>query len=150
MWDQDKMNKRMCTMASNKETVEEKKAQLIQLAIDFSQQYLNEEYNAVIEKLISKMARKRDTPFVIDICQFFGTKQSTTTQKSKKIRDMFNMTYFDGNFSTGTVDQSNPFNNLTMVDGLLIPKGMLQEEVDLDEWESKAAQILGVAELEKS
>lgn len=108
---------------------------------------------AVIHALgtVNFLFDKASQPYVsvTDICQFFGTKQSTTAQKSKKIRDMFNMTYFDGNFSTGTVDQSNPFNNLTMIDGLLIPKGMLQEEVDLDEWESKAAQILGVAELEK-
>jgi hypothetical protein len=172
-------------MANNKEKVEEKKEQLIQLTTEFSQQYLNEEYNAVIEKLISKMARKRDVPFVTgkieiwaaavihalgtvnflfdkasqpyvsvtDICQFFDTKQSTTTQKSKMLRDMFNMSYFDDNFSTDTVDQSNPFNNLTIANGLLVPQDMLKEqslERDvLEEWELKVAHILGVSKLAK-
>jgi hypothetical protein len=172
-------------MANNKEKVEEKKEQLIQLSTEFSQQYLNEEYNAVIEKLIGKMARKRDVPFVTgrieiwaaavihalgtvnflfdkasqpyvsvtDICQFFNTKQSTTAQKSKMIRDMFNMSYFDDNFSTDTVDQNNPFNNLTMVNGLLVPQDILKEQSlakdVLEEWELKVADILGVSKLEK-
>ncbi len=146
-------------MTSKQEKVNEKKAQLLQLTTDFSQQYLNKEYEAVIVKLIDKMARKRDVPFVTgkieiwaaavihalgtinflfdkasqpyvsvnDICEFFNTKQSTTSQKSKKIRDMFNMAYFDSEFSTKTVDQNSPFNQLTMVDGFIIPKNMLEE-----------------------
>lgn len=172
-------------MASTKEKIEEKKAQLMQLTKDFSQQYLNEEYDSVIERLINKMARKREVPFVTgrieiwaaavihalgmvnflfdkssvpyvsvtEICQFFGTKQSTTTQKSKKIRDMFNMGYFDSEFSTETINQANPFNNLTTINGLLVPKDLVQvldnEGREVEEWELKIAGILGVTELKK-
>jgi hypothetical protein len=170
-------------MADSKKSIEEKKAQLMRLTTDFSQQNLNEEYDKVIEKLISKMARKRDVPFaagkieiwaaavihalgtinflfdkvsepyasVTDICKFFNTKQSTTTQKSKKIRDMFKMAYFDGEFSTETVDQHNPLHDLTMINGLFVPKDMVQiegdQEVDVEKWELEVAQILGVTGL---
>jgi hypothetical protein len=141
-------------MSSAKEKVQERKARLKQLTNDFSKQYLNEEYELVIEELINKMSRKREVPFVTgrieiwaaavihalgtinflfdkstepfvsvtDICQFFGTKQSTTTQKSKKIRDMFNMNYFDNEFSIESVNQRNPFNDLTTVNGFIVPK----------------------------
>src|SRR5690625_1856880 len=171
------MNKGLNTMESNKEKIEERKAQLIQLTKEFSKQCLNEEYDTVIEKLISKMARKREVPFVTgrieiwaaavihalgtvnflfdkssepyvsvaDICQFFDTKQSTTTQKAKKIRDMFNMSYFDSEFSTETIDQQNPFHNLTTINGLLVPNKMGEElgigEVEVEEWELKVAQV---------
>jgi hypothetical protein len=33
---------------------------------------------------------------VHDICEYFGATQSTTSQKSKVIRDMFKMGYFGG------------------------------------------------------
>lgn len=86
---------------------------------------------AVIHALgtINFLFDKASQPYVSvnDICEFFNTKQSTTSQKSKKIRDMFNMTYFDSEFSTETVDQNSPFNQLTMVDGFIIPKDMPQE-----------------------
>jgi hypothetical protein len=141
-------------MVSNKEKVEEKKSELLRLALEFSQRYLNEEYDHLNEKLVLKMARKREVPFltgrieiwaaavihalgtinflfdkesnpsvpVSEIYQFFNTSQSTTSQKSKKIRDMFKMSYFDSNFSTESVSQSNPFNNMTIIDGLIVPK----------------------------
>lgn len=175
----------MCMMASTKEKVQEKKTQLMELTKEFSQQYLNEEYDSVIEKLINKMARKREVPFltgrieiwaaavihalgtvnflfdrasvpyvaVTEIFQFFGTKQSTTTQKSKRIRDMFNMGYFDSEFTTKTINQANPFNNLTTINGLLVPKDLVQvldhEQREVEEWELEVAQILGVLGLKK-
>ncbi|MFC6332606.1 DUF6398 domain-containing protein [Paenibacillus septentrionalis] len=37
---------------------------------------------------------------VHEICEYFGTGQSTTSQKSNMIRDMFKMGYFGGEFST--------------------------------------------------
>ncbi|AGK54076.1 DUF6398 domain-containing protein [Bacillus sp. 1NLA3E] len=146
-------------MTNNKEQIAEKKAQLIQLATAFSKNHLNEEYDSLIEKLISKMARKRDVPFmtgkieiwaaavihalgtinflfdqdsqpyvsVHDICDFFGTKQSTTTQRSKQIKDMFKLTYFDSDFSTETNNQSNPMKTLVMVNGFLVPQDLLHK-----------------------
>jgi len=169
-------------MTKPKEKVEEKKAELLKLTIEFSKQFLNEEYEGVIEKLINKMARKRDIPFLsgrieiwaaavihalgtinflfdkssqpyvsaTEIFEYFGTKQSTTSQKSKKIRDMFNMTYFDSNFSIESVVQGSPFNNLSIVNGLIVPQDMLNDQqIEIEEWEIQAAQILGISGLER-
>jgi hypothetical protein len=61
-----------------------------------------------------------------DICQHFGTNQSTIVQKSKIIRDMFNMTYFDDEFSIVSNEQSNPFNNMVSINGLVVPRDLLR------------------------
>ena len=69
-------------------------------------------------------------PYVLasDINDYFGTNSSTVTQKSKKIRDMFNMGHFDTDFSTADIKDSNPFNNMVMVDGFIVPLDTLPEE----------------------
>lgn len=169
-------------MTRTKEKVEEKKEELLKLTMGFCKKFLNDEYEEVIKKLINKMARKREVPFmsgrteiwaaavihalgtinflfdksnqpyvpVTNIFEYFGTKQSTTSQKSKKIRDMFNITYFDSNFLIKSVDQESPFNNLAMVNGLIVPQDFLNDKkVDIEEWEIQAAQILGIQGLEK-
>ncbi|WP_407269657.1 DUF6398 domain-containing protein [Radiobacillus sp. PE A8.2] len=170
-------------MVDAKEKLKEKKVKLIELTTGFSQQYLNEEYNVVIEQLVQKMARKRDVPFqsgkieiwaaavihalgtvnflfdkanepyasVTDICEFFGTKQSTTTQKSKKIRDMFNMTYFDDQFAIKTMKEQNPFDNITMINGLSVPQDMVMtpKPVELEDWEVSVAHLLDIPNLVK-
>lgn len=73
---------------------------------------------------------KSSKPYVTleEICNFFGTKQSTVTQKSKTIRDMFNMTYFDSEFSTQTMEESSPFNKMMEVDGFIVPKDMFKRD----------------------
>lgn len=104
---------------NNKEKVGEKKTQLIQLISNFKK-----EYDAVIEKLINKMAIKRDVPFVTGEKLIFGKRQLSMHWeplisylispvnpmfllrtfvsfsirghiKVKKIRDMFNYVYQD-------------------------------------------------------
>jgi len=65
---------------------------------------------------------------VSDINDYFGTNSSTVTQKSKRIRDMFNMSYFDSDFSTGGMNEANPINNMVMVDGFIVPLDSLPEE----------------------
>lgn len=65
---------------------------------------------------------------VSDINDYFGTNSSTVSQKSKRIRDMFSMGYFDSDFSTGAMNESNPFNNMVMVDGFIVPLDSLPEE----------------------
>lgn len=62
-----------------------------------------------------------------DINEFFGTKSSTTGNKSKDIRDMLKLHYWDPEFSTQRMGESSPFNNLVMVDGLIVPINMLPE-----------------------
>jgi hypothetical protein len=55
-----------------------------------------------------------------DICQFFGTSKSTTSQKAKSIKDMFKMNYFDDEFSTTYVKERNPFSNMVMINGFIM------------------------------
>ena len=144
--------------ARDKQLIEEKKAQLIELTKGFSNKHLNEEYEIIILKMLNKMARKREVPFltgkieiwasaiihaigtvnflfdknttpytsVSDICDYFETKQSTVGQKSKLVRDMFKMTYFDQEFSTAEVADHNPLKNIIYVNGLPIPIDMLR------------------------
>lgn len=62
-----------------------------------------------------------------DICAYFGTSQSTTTQKSKRIRDMFRMSYFDPEFSTASTAADNPLRDMILIDGLLVPRDMFKK-----------------------
>lgn len=129
------------TRSKEKEKIQKRKEQLLELTKSFSSEYLNEEYDEVIEKLILKMARKREVPFergkieiwaaatihalgtinflfdkdnepyvsMQTMLQFFDTKQSTTTQKSKLIREMFKMSPFDGEFGIASVNEKIHF-----------------------------------------
>ena len=47
-----------------------------------------------------------------DICKYFGTTKSSTSQKAKIIRDMFKLGYFDKDFSTKKVGESNPLKDI--------------------------------------
>jgi hypothetical protein len=62
-------------------------------------------------------------PFVSvdEINEHFGTNKSTTGNKSKQIREMFKMNHFNDEFSTRKMKDDSPFNNLVMVDGLIVP-----------------------------
>ncbi|MCM3740360.1 DUF6398 domain-containing protein [Oceanobacillus luteolus] len=168
-------------MSNTKEKKERRKVELLKLTMTFSKEFLNEEYENVIEKLINKMARKREVPFLTgrieiwaaavihavgtvnflfdkstqpyvaatDIYSYFDTKQSTTSQRSKQIRDMFKMTYFDSDFSIESVKQSSPFNNLTQSNGFIVPQYMEKEKyVYVGEREIQMAQVLGIKSLE--
>ena len=142
---------------SEKETKEEKTQSLIEMTVSFSNEYLDEDYKELCEKLIEKMARKRKVPFLSgrieiwaaaiihalgsinflfdnnfepcastdEICNFFGTSKSTTSQKAKIIRDMFKMNYYDDEFSTTYMNESNPFSKMTMMNGFIVPSDML-------------------------
>lgn len=58
-----------------------------------------------------------------DICAYFGTSKSTTSQKAKIIREMFSLGYYDEEFSTKMISNSNPLNNYMMLNGFIVPKG---------------------------
>ena len=57
-----------------------------------------------------------------DICGYFGTTKSSVGQKAKIIRDMFKLNYFDAEFSVKSMKESNPFNNLMMINGFIVNK----------------------------
>ncbi len=56
-----------------------------------------------------------------DINAFFATSKSTTGNKSKQIRDLLKLDLWNNEFSTKRMRNSNPFANLVMVDGLIVP-----------------------------
>ena len=127
---------------SDRKLVKQKKDALIEMTDSFADLYLDEDYKMLCRKLIDKMGRKRQVPFLsgrletwaaavvyalgqinflfdksfepyvsaTDLCTYFGTSQSTTSQKAEKIRDMFKMRYFDEEFSTERTLKENPFN----------------------------------------
>jgi hypothetical protein len=62
------------------------------------------------------------------IHEYFGTKSSTVSAKSKTIRDLLKLNRFDNEFSTSHLMENNPFNQYVMVDGLIVPIDSLPEE----------------------
>jgi hypothetical protein len=55
------------------------------------------------------------------ICDSFGTKTSTVSNKAREIKEMFNMGYYSPEFSTQRMKENNPFNKMVMVDGFIVP-----------------------------
>ena len=153
---------------SDRELVKQKKDALIEMTDGFADRYLDEDYKILCRKLIDKMSRKRQVPFLsgkleiwaaaevyalgqinflfdksfepyvsaTDLCNYFGTSQSTTSQKAKIIRDMFKMRYFDEEFSTERMQKENPLNEFVMIDGLIVPVSTVMKV-----FEEKKAQL---------
>lgn len=61
------------------------------------------------------------------LVSYFKASKSTTSQKSKLIRDMFKLTHYDLDFSTSKMEKSNPFNEMVMINGYVVPKSFLYE-----------------------
>jgi len=64
-----------------------------------------------------------------EICEYFGTKKSTVSSKARQIKDMLKMGYYDSDFSTQNMTENNPFNNMVMVDGLIVPLSSIPEDL---------------------
>ena len=60
---------------------------------------------------------------VDDISLYFGANKSSTGQKSKLIRDLLDLAYYDSEFSTKRISEDNPFDKLSMVNGFIVMKG---------------------------
>ena len=71
-----------------------------------------------------------------DISKHIGLSKKTVSGKARDIRNMFNMQYFDKEFSTKKMIDDNPFNNMVMVDDYMVPLSSLPE--DLQEMARKA------------
>ncbi|MCL2116132.1 MAG: type I-E CRISPR-associated protein Cse1/CasA [Methanobrevibacter sp.] len=70
-----------------------------------------------------------------EICDYFKTKKSTVSDKARKIRDMFNMGYYDEEFSTEDMKDSNPMKDMVFTeDGFIVPKSMLYEDDEEEEY----------------
>ena len=64
-----------------------------------------------------------------EISEHFGTKNSTVSAKAKQIKDLFKMGYYDSEFSTQKMTESNPYNSFVMVDGFVVHISSLPEEL---------------------
>lgn len=82
---------------------------------------------AVIHALgsINFLFDKSFQPYVTveEINDFFGTNKSSSAGKSKVIRDLLNLAYFDDEFSTTRSKENNPFDRMMMVNGFITFKG---------------------------
>lgn len=87
---------------------------------------------AIIHALgsINFLFDKSFQPFVSveEINSFFGTNKSTTGAKSRQIRDLLKLGYWDSEFSTNKMHAGNPYDELVMVDGLIVPVDTLPEQ----------------------
>jgi len=59
------------------------------------------------------------------ICEYFGTKKSTVSNKASQIKNMFDLWHFCPDFSTDQMNESSPFNNMVQVDGFIVPVNSL-------------------------
>ncbi|MCF8297219.1 MAG: DUF6398 domain-containing protein [Saprospiraceae bacterium] len=64
-----------------------------------------------------------------EISEYFGTKKSTVSNKARQIKDLLNMGYFSTEFSTQHMAESNPFNDLVMVDGFIVPLSSIPKDL---------------------
>ena len=144
-----------------KAEIEIRKNQILDLIKEFCKVKLDGEYLELSERLLNKLGRKRDVPFIAgkieiwavavihalgtinflfdksfepyvtvdELNGHFQTNKSSTGQKSKLIRDLLNLGYFDSEFSTTRIKQNNPFDKLTMVNGFIVPKEPVREPI---------------------
>lgn len=133
----------------DKQQLKEREAKVIELAVAFCNERLDEECAELCTKLVQKLGRKRSCPLqsgrleiwaaaaVYTICsvnfmltkdsrlntssseiaEYFGASASTLTQKSKLIRDLLGINFFDPEFSTEEVVAQNPFSRLRLDNG---------------------------------
>jgi hypothetical protein len=78
-----------------------------------------------------------------DIHEYFGTKSSTVSAKSKTIRDLLKLSRFNNEFSTNQMIENNPINQYVMVDDFIVPISSLPEEYQqmIKEARSKGGNI---------
>jgi len=66
---------------------------------------------------------------VSQIADYFETKNSTVSNKARQIKEMFKLRHFDPEFSTEMMKEQNPFNNMVMVDGFIVPLSSIPLEM---------------------
>ena len=64
-----------------------------------------------------------------ELCAKFGVSQSTASNKAKQIRDMFNMWYFDVQWSRPSRMDENPMAWMVTINGLVMDVRTLPREV---------------------
>ena len=82
---------------------------------------------ASINFAFDKSAKQYISPTVLS--KHFGFALNTISSKSKTIRDMFKLSPFSPEFSINSVKEANPFNQMVMVDGFIVPISSLPEDL---------------------
>ena len=154
----------------DKQKILERQQEILTQVREFCAKHLDEEYFTLAERLVAKLGRKRNVPFISgkpeiwavaiihalgtinflfdktsepyvsadEINDFFHTNKSTTGNKAKQIRDLLKLSIWDDEFSTNRMRDNNPFKNLVMVDGLIVPLNSLPEELQEMERQARA------------
>lgn len=65
------------------------------------------------------------------ICEYFGTKISSVSNKAREIKDMLNLGIFDPEFSTQRMSESNPLKEMVMIDGQIVPLSILPSHLQI-------------------
>lgn len=63
------------------------------------------------------------------ISAYFGAKKSTVSNKARQIMDMLKIEPFSPDFSTQRMIDGNPFNQMVMVDGFIVPINTLPDDL---------------------
>lgn len=166
------MSKNKTQLSPEKQKMLEKKTQLLELTDVFCQKYLDDDYKELCQKMIRKMSRKQNVPFLSGrleiwaasiiqalgqvnflfdksfepyvthdaIHKFFGTTKSTVTNKSRDIRKMLELDYFNNKFATKHLLETSPLHNLVAVNGRLVTTDMLPPELQ------ELVQQMGITE----
>jgi hypothetical protein len=149
----------------------EKQQTILALLKEICDSKLDAEYYLLSERMLQKLGRKRNVPFVTgrphiwacaiihalgtinflfdkssqpyatidEINEFFGTNKSTTSNKAKQIRDLLKLNYFDDEFSTRKMTESNPFAEYVMVNGFIVPLDTLPIDAQIAVRQARAA-----------
>lgn len=72
------------------------------------------------------------------ISEYFGTKSSTVSNKARQIKDMFDLYNFDSEFLTQRMRETNPFNQIVMINGMIHPIDSLPKHLQEKVKEARA------------
>jgi hypothetical protein len=64
-----------------------------------------------------------------DFEDFFKAKKSSIANKARQIKEKFELYHFCNEFTTKHINSMNPFNDVVMVDGMMVPLTELPEHI---------------------
>jgi len=72
--------------------------------------------------MVNFLFDRSQTPHVTvrEIHEFFGTKESTVSSRSKEIRDMLKLRQWDEEFGTREMQERDPYKKMMMVNGYIV------------------------------
>ena len=81
--------------------------------------------------MVNFLFDRSNEPYVgsADLCRDFGVGQSTTSGKSKQVRDLLQMNRLDPDWSLKSLTDQNPFLWTLIIDGYVVDARELPEEI---------------------